>query len=92
MAVIFGSWGRGTDLRPTSDIDVLVVGNAAYEDIADVANAVEALAGREVQLIVYSKKELDQRTADNSGFVKDVLRGPLTPLVGDPDTLRRRRR
>jgi predicted nucleotidyltransferase len=74
VAVIFGSWARGKDLRPTSDVDVLVVGTAAYEQLADAANEIEPLIGREVQLMSYTWDELDARIADDSAFVADVLR------------------
>jgi predicted nucleotidyltransferase len=90
VAAIFGSWARGEHLRPTSDIDVLVVGSPSYDELADTANAVEPLIGREVQLVTYSWDELDQRIADDSVFVSSVLEGPLTPLVGDVQRLRRR--
>jgi len=90
VAVIFGSWARGKDLRPTSDVDVLVVGAAAYEQLADAANEIEPLIGREVQLMSYTWDELDARIADDSAFVADVLRGPLKPLVGDAERLRGR--
>ncbi len=90
VAVIFGSWARGTDLHPTSDVDVLVVGTPAYEQLADAASEVEALIGRDVQIISYSWEELDQRIASDSGFVKNVLNGPIKALLGEVQTLRER--
>ena len=90
VAVMFGSWARGTGLRPTSDVDVLVVGTAPYEKLADAANEVEPLIGRDVQIVSFTWDELDQRIAADSGFVANVLGGPLKPLVGDVELLRER--
>ena len=90
VAAIFGSWARGENLRPTSDVDVLVVGSASYEELADAANEIEPLIGREVQLVTYTWEELDRRIADDSVFVSSVLEGALKPLVGDVERVRER--
>jgi predicted nucleotidyltransferase len=88
VAAVFGSWARGTKIRPLSDVDVLVVGNALFEDLADAASEIEPLIGREIQIISYTWPELRERVTSDSGFATSVLNGPLTPLVGDLDKLR----
>ena len=89
-AVIFGSWSSGESMRPTSDVDVLVIGTADFNDLADIASEIEPIVGRDIQILLYTWDELDERIARDSGFVKNVLKGPLTPLVGDPELLRAR--
>ena len=90
VAVIFGSWASGTRLRPTSDVDLLVVGTPNFDELVAAAAEVERLAAREIHIIPYTWQELDDRIARDSGFVKNMLAGPLTPLVGDPNLLRKR--
>lgn len=88
VAAIFGSWAnREKGLRPTSDVDVLVVGDADFNSLVDVAAAIEPLAGREISIVAYSWPELRERVARDSGFVRNVIAGPLTPLVGDVSRL-----
>lgn len=82
-AAIFGSWARGEKIRPTSDIDVLVIGDFDFNDVADAIRSVEELADREVHLVSYTREELEERIATDSVFVRDVLGGKLKLLVGD---------
>jgi predicted nucleotidyltransferase len=82
FAAIFGSWARGKRLRPTSDIDVLIIGDADFADLADAAAEVEGIVSREIQIVPLTWTELDERIASDSGFVKNVLRSPMKPLVG----------
>jgi predicted nucleotidyltransferase len=90
VAAIFGSWARGSGLRPTSDIDVLVVGDASYDDVADAAAEVEEIIGRDVQVVPLTWTELDERIAADSGFVTNVLNSPMKPLVGRVEDLKLR--
>jgi predicted nucleotidyltransferase len=90
FAAIFGSWARGSDLHPASDVDVLVVGGAPYEELADAASEVESIVGREVQIVALTWSELKGRIAADSGFVTNVLNSPMKPLVGQIAELRER--
>jgi predicted nucleotidyltransferase len=86
VAVIYGSWAAER-LRPASDIDVLVVGDASFDEVADAVREVEELAGREIGINVYTREELDEQLRSGSGFVRNVLSAEMKPLVGDPETL-----
>jgi predicted nucleotidyltransferase len=86
VAVIYGSWAAER-LRPGSDIDVLVVGDASFDDVADAVREVEELAGREIGINVYTREEIDEQLRTGSGFVRSVLSAEMKPLVGDPETL-----
>ena len=51
---IFGSWARG-EARPGSDVDVLVkfrLGEKSYDHYVDVKEALEALLGAPVDLVI----------------------------------------
>lgn len=86
-AAVFGSWARAEQMRPTSDIDVLVIGNFDFNDVADAVREVEKLADREIHLVSYTRDELEERIANDSVFVRDVLGGKLKPLIGAVDSL-----
>lgn len=60
---VFGSFARGTDIRPESDIDLLVTykpGTTLF-DVADLQDELERVLGRKVDLI--SNKHLSKRLA-----------------------------
>lgn len=86
VAEIYGSWAAER-LRPASDIDVLVVGEASFDDVADAVRDIEDLAGREIGVTVYTREELDEHVRSGGGFVRNVLAREMKPLVGDPETL-----
>lgn len=83
-AAIFGSWASGDSIRSDSDIDVLVIGEVDLDELADVAADVERIAGREINIVTYRRREFDRKVAEGSGFAVTVLRGALEPLIGDP--------
>jgi predicted nucleotidyltransferase len=81
-AVIYGSWARGTR-RPDSDIDVLVVGDAPLRDLRRVVRPIGKAAGRTVDVTVLSADEFRRLQDEGAGYVRSVLEGPTTALVGD---------
>ncbi len=85
-AVIFGSWARGK-VDAESDVDVLVVGTFDYPDVTARLHALQERTGREINMVALRPDELrEQRDGSaKSGFLTEVLRGPLRPLVGDLD-------
>ncbi len=62
-AFVFGSYARGADVRPESDVDLLVTYKAGTTlfDIADLQRELEHEFNRKVDLI--SKKHLSNRLA-----------------------------
>ena len=83
-AAIYGSFARKT-AGSTSDIDLLlVVADAATPAVAgivaDLADAAHAL-GREINPTVYDEVEFGAKR--DSGFLHEVLTGPLVILKGD---------
>ena len=86
FAAIHGSWARG-EVGPTSDIDLLVVGDADPDAVASAVAGVERLAGREVNATVYARDEFVARR-HSSGFLRTVLSRPLVALAGSLDDLR----
>lgn len=74
---MFGSYARGTDLRPESDIDLLVTykpGTTLF-DVADLQKELEQALGRKVDLI--SKKRISNRLSKR--IEKDIR--PLASVL-----------
>lgn len=85
-AAIYGSWAAG-HLHPTSDLDLLIIGEVDFDDVSDVVREVEELAGREIGINVYTREELNQRIASGGGFIKNILSREMKPLIGDVESL-----
>jgi predicted nucleotidyltransferase len=81
-AVIFGSWARG-EVDAESDVDVLVVGDFDYADVVARLHALQERTGREINMVAMRADELRQQRTAERGFIPEVLRSPMTPLVGD---------
>jgi predicted nucleotidyltransferase len=79
-AAIYGSWASG-EVRPESDIDLLVIGEVDYGELASVVTEAERRAGREIGLSLFSRDELRQHL-QRAGFLSRVLGGELIELVG----------
>lgn len=80
-AAIYGSWVGGP-ISPESDLDVLVIGTADYESLIAAVRDIERLTGREINVKPYTREELGRKLNEGSGFLRTVLSGPTTPLVG----------
>jgi predicted nucleotidyltransferase len=85
-AVIHGSWS-GTARRPDSDIDVLVVGDADLRDLRRRLRPIGKAAGRRIDLTVLGPAEFAGQVRERSSFVRRILEGPTTPLVGDLNSI-----
>lgn len=90
-AFIFGSCARG-DMHPESDIDVFVLGDGVEDEPARYAlsaGTLEAsgLLRREVNPVSYTHGQFARRRS--GGFLKSVLKGPKTWLVGEEAVLQR---
>ena len=79
-AVIYGSWASGAR-RPDSDIDVLVIGDAALRDLRRLLRPVENATGRRIDLTLMRADEFLQ--ARGSSFAHKVRDSPTVQLVGD---------
>jgi predicted nucleotidyltransferase len=86
VAFVFGSAARG-ELRASSDIDLLVVGDAPFQDVvASLAGAQERL-GRDVNPTVYPLDEFRAKVRAKHHFITTVLREPRMLIIGGDDEL-----
>jgi predicted nucleotidyltransferase len=81
QAAIFGSWAEGR-IDDDSDIDLLVVGAMDRDELLATVRDVEIQVNREIDVTAYRREEFERRREQGSGFLQTVLRGPLTPIVG----------
>lgn len=85
-AVLHGSVARGSATKE-SDVDVLVVGDAAFAEVVERLGPAQEILRREVNPCVMSEPEFRERISEGDHFLMSILRGALIPLVGDVDEL-----
>ena len=86
-AFIYGSLARG-DAGPESDVDLMIVGTAAFADLAERLQPVEAALQRSVNPTIYPRVEFAQKAAARTGFLASVLDEPKIFLIGSEPELR----
>jgi len=86
-AFIHGSFARKTKMRPTSDVDVVVLGHAEPHILRRRLRPVERHLGREIDVLAYTPEEFAALAESGNSLVRGILRGPVTPLVGSSDAL-----
>ncbi len=80
-AWIFGSYAARTD-RPTSDLDVLIVGSPNSDLLRRALGSVERQLRRDVSLVELTRSEFGSLVRKREPFIRDVLSGPLVFLAG----------
>jgi predicted nucleotidyltransferase len=87
-AFVFGSVAKRADTA-TSDIDLRIISDTLeYGDTFLALLAASQQLGREVNPIIYTRKEFAKRIKDGEGFVTRVLSQPKVWLIGGEDDLR----
>lgn len=79
-AFLYGSYARG-DERPTSDLDLFVIGSVDQEDLSERLTDVERDLRRDVNVTTYDRQELESLRTNGDRFVVDVLEGPRAPII-----------
>jgi len=85
-AFVYGSFAQHRE-KPTSDIDLMVIGNPDISAVHRVVQRLEAELGREISHTVYSLDEYEARKRERSGFIGNLLKGPKIMLIGTEDDL-----
>lgn len=87
VAFIYGSVAKGEE-RPTSDLDLFILGTPDREKLAAALEDAERRLGREINLVTMTMDEWRARISAGEGFVEEILRSPKILLVGDERSLR----
>jgi len=82
LALVFGSVARGKE-RSTSDVDVLVVGSAAFATVVEVLSQTSSRLGREVNPVVMPTTDFKAKLRSGDRFVSRLAREPKIFLIGD---------
>jgi predicted nucleotidyltransferase len=87
VAFVHGSVARGDD-RPGSDIDLVVVGEAKFEEVVEALRGAERRVGRELNPTVYPRQEFARKVRERNHFVATVLGDKKLFLIGGENELR----
>jgi len=88
LAFLFGSYARGTD-SPSSDIDLMVIGEITGREVARLLAPVRDSLQREINSVSMTPAEFRARARRGDPFLAGVLREPKIFIVGGKDELRK---
>jgi predicted nucleotidyltransferase len=86
-AFIHGSFANQTKIKPTSDVDLLVLGDVDPHGLRRTVRKVETRVGREIDVLAYRPDEFAALVESGNSLVRGIIRGPVTPVVGSPEVL-----
>jgi uncharacterized protein len=86
LAFVYGSIARAEE-RSTSDIDLIVIGEAGLSDLIPALRSSERTLGRPVNPSVYSVEEFRQKARNRDHFLTTVLRGAKQFVKGSEHEL-----
>jgi predicted nucleotidyltransferase len=81
QAYIFGSYARN-QLTPTSDIDVLVIGDHDILEVQKKVLKLQKAVNREINVIDMSEEEFENKKAQQDPFLQKVLKDHPIALIG----------
>jgi len=84
LAFIFGSFASG-EAHGSSDIDVMIIGDISDRELAPVMAELEGRLHREINYVIYSRREAEKRIKQEGNFVHEVFRGFRIILIGRSD-------
>jgi predicted nucleotidyltransferase len=88
IALLFGSIVRGKESKD-SDIDILIVGDLTFAEIAERLAPVQKILGRETNPLVFSSDEFQDKLKKGHHFLNSVLKSDMIYLIGDEIELKR---
>jgi len=80
-AYIFGSYAKN-QLSPTSDIDVLAVGNHDFLELQKKVLKLQKTVNREINVIDMSEEEFENKKANKDEFLQKILKDHPITLLG----------
>lgn len=86
VAFLFGSIVTGEE-RPGSDVDVMVIGDAAFGDVVEALAMVEGEVGRPINPTVYRRSEFQTKLDEGNHFLTKVMNSGKEVVIGDIDDL-----
>jgi len=81
-AFVFGSVASGK-ARVGSDIDLMVIGDVSFSDIANATYGAQETLGRHINPKVFFLNEWQERLRKKDSFVREILDKPKIMVMGD---------
>jgi predicted nucleotidyltransferase len=82
LAFVFGSVAQGK-ARPSSDIDLLVVGSVSFAAVVEACHVGTQRLGREVNPVTMTKAAFQTKLREHDRFLSRVAKEPRIFLIGD---------
>lgn len=86
VALVFGSIARGTQTA-SSDVDLLVVGQASFADVVKATAACHERLGREANPVIMTPSDVANKYRQKDRFVTRILKEPKIFIMGASDEL-----
>lgn len=88
VAFVYGSVASGVERR-SSDIDVMVVGTATFEEVVRALHRSQVQLRREINPNVFGPAEFRKKAKEKGTFLFRVLKEPKLFILGKEDDLRK---
>ena len=88
VAFVYGSVARQEETA-TSDVDLMIVGDADFDAVMGVISSLQAMLGREINPTNYTIREFKAKLAAGNHFLTSVLRSEKLFLIGTENDLRK---
>jgi uncharacterized protein len=88
LAFVYGSIAASEE-RSSSDVDLMIIGQARLAEVASALRGVERQLGRSVNPTVYTPKEFAAKIKQRNHFLTNVLGGKKLFIHGNEDDLGR---
>ena len=86
VAFVFGSMAKATE-GPQSDVDLLVIGEATFGQVANAVYDAQLALAREVNPKVMSRGEWSEKKNAQNVFVKELMDKPKIFIIGSEHEL-----
>ena len=86
VAFIYGSVARQKE-RANSDVDLMVLGNAAFSDVVAALGPAQQALGREINPTVFPVSEFRAKLAAGNHFLRSVMRDKKLFVLGTENEL-----
>lgn len=86
QAFVFGSRAR-REQSGESDVDLMIIGDTSLKDLTPSLKRIEQELGCQVNAVIYSPHEWQERIRESNPFVKEVSRGKKLFVIGEPNEL-----
>lgn len=82
IALIYGSIAA-YNAQESSDVDLLIVGDVTYLELAKRLRKVQSQMNREINTSIFDPKDFASRYDNNGGFIADIISGHKMYVIGD---------